>query len=163
MESVPFSIKKVYRGLAECRGMIWLESQQLVIELETRDGIFGVLRSGVKTIAIQYSELESVSFRKGFFRGGKLCICARRMSTLANIPGQREAEVELRIKRRHRSKAMVLAATANLNTAELSLERMRTDDGREAVAGPTPAMPEAPEPPVRPGPEPTARDQELES
>jgi hypothetical protein len=159
MESVPFSIKEVYGGLAECRGMIRLEGKQLVIELETRDGFLGVFRSGVKTIAIPYSELESVTFRKGFFRGGKLCICARRMSTLAIIPGQREAEVELRIKRRHRSKAMVLASTANLKAAELSLERMRQKgDEPEAVANTGIPIPESPELVPRP----RARDQELE-
>ena len=158
MESVPFSIKGVYQGLADCRGMVRLESNQLVIELETRDGIFGVLRSGVKTISIPYIELESVTFRRGFFRGGRLRICAHRLSTLANIPGQQGAEIELMITRRHRSKAMYLASTAKLSIAELSLEQVRMKDA-PATRAERSTIPTA-EPVATPGAEPTAKAHE---
>jgi hypothetical protein len=124
MESVPFSIKDVYGGLADCQGIVRATDTCLVLEFETRDSVFGVLKSGVKSVEIPFAELESVTYEKRLF-SATIHICARRLSTVADIPGLKDGEVKLKIARKNRSKAKLFASSVNLHAIDLNLESIR--------------------------------------
>jgi hypothetical protein len=131
MESVPFSIADVYGGLADCQGIVSATESCLVLEFETRDSVFGVLKSGVKSVEIPFSELESVTYEKRLF-SALIRICVRRLSTVADIPGLSNGEIKLKVARKNRSKAKLFASSVNLHAIELSLESIRQESNHSA-------------------------------
>jgi hypothetical protein len=118
--SVPFKMD-AYEGLAETEGVVHLEPDALVLEFQTRDGIFGVVKTDVKEIRISIEDLVSVEVRKHVF-STKLKICTRSMKALADCPGNRAGEAELGIKRKHREAAEELAMDASIRIGELRMD-----------------------------------------
>ncbi len=124
METVPFTIKDTLAGLIACSGIARATEHALFLQFRTQDGIFGVLKSRPRPIALPFSELESVTYSRGLVRG-KLRIQARTLGTVAKVPGSSSGEVVLQISRRHRTAAKVLATAVNLEVAQMSLQRVR--------------------------------------
>jgi hypothetical protein len=129
MESVPFSIDEVYGGLADCQGIVSATESCLVLEFETRDSVFGVLKSGVKSVEIPFPELESVTYEQRLF-SATIRICVRSLITVADMPGLKEGEIKLKIARKNRSKARLFASAVNLHAIELNLEGIRQEKGQ---------------------------------
>lgn len=51
----------------------------LILELEVKDGFFGMLKSGVREVRIPFDDLADLELHKGWF-STKLCIRTRRMT-----------------------------------------------------------------------------------
>lgn len=62
MSSLPFKAS-AYDGWADVEGLVSVEKDSLVLELETKDGLFGVLRSGVKEVRLAFSDLAEAMER----------------------------------------------------------------------------------------------------
>ncbi len=103
MTSVPFK-QHIYGGLAECQGLIRPEDDALVLEFQTQDNFFGVIRGEPKSVRIPLADLESVELRGRWFKR-TLVIRARSLMSLAGLPGSKQGRVDLEIAR-----ADVLAA-----------------------------------------------------
>ena len=111
--SVPVRMEESWGGLANNTGLLRLEGDTVVIEFETRDGMFDVLRSGVKRIDVQLADLESVRWKRGVF-GGKIEFAARSMDVLAEIPGATQGRVTLSVARKDRDQAFGLVTNMEL-------------------------------------------------
>jgi hypothetical protein len=115
--SLPFKIKKVFEGLAETNGIISLENDQLKIEFQTKDSIFGVLKSQVKDVKVPLNEIEDVVLKKGYFKKN-LYIRLSGLSASAKIPNQDSGEIKVSIDRKHMAAAMAFVSRTKLAVAE---------------------------------------------
>lgn len=102
--TLPFKVPELYGGFAEGRGLAKADSSELTLELVVRDSLVNVLKSGVKEVRIPRSEIDAVSFRRGWF-GGRVQIRVKSLKWLANLPGCDNGEVTLHVARRDRDMA----------------------------------------------------------
>jgi hypothetical protein len=92
--SLPFSIVNAYEGLAQVNGIVRVSEAGLVIEFEVKDGLLGVLRSGVKEVLIPIDELASLDMQR-FWLFTRLIIRARSLVTLNQIPQSKSGQAVL--------------------------------------------------------------------
>lgn len=98
--SLPFQITDVYGGFGEVSGLVSLEKTGVRLEFQTKDSLFGVVKSAVKEILITFDQLERAQFKKGFFGfGAKLIFGVRSMKLLEAIPHTQQLELCLKVKR----------------------------------------------------------------
>ena len=84
--SLPFKIPDAYKGFAEASGIEKASRAGLILEFEIKDGLFGVLRSGVRDVRNPLSDIASVNLQKGWFRT-KLVVRVKSLSALSEVPG----------------------------------------------------------------------------
>lgn len=123
---VAFTIPTAFGGFADCGGIAQASDEGLRLEFQSQDGIFGVIRSGVKNKALLWEELQALDYRGGLFRG-KLVLTARSLRSLDGLPGTENASLTLRVARKDRAQARELAAFAGLRICERDLREMQRD------------------------------------
>jgi hypothetical protein len=120
--TLPFSIPNALEGLAESEGMIFLDGDTIGIDYQTKDSLFGLLRSAVKSIQLDVADIEEIEFRRGIF-SGKLTIRSVRFDfksrPLTQVPG----ELRLSIARRHREAGVEFARTVKSKLFDLTLKQ----------------------------------------
>jgi hypothetical protein len=126
--SVPFEIPNVNHGFQVAKGILKLRSDGIELEFETKDAILGVISSGVQSVQLSYSELESIRFDKGWF-SAKIILEAISMRVLEDIPGTEQATCMLKVNRKHKDEAQKVISTARMQLSEHKLDRM--DGGGE--------------------------------
>ncbi len=122
MESMPFTIPGgAPLDLADVEGVARVDGDVLVLEFQTVDGVFGMLKSSVREVRLTLDDLESVSHRRGWLHDC-VVIAARRLGSLASIPGAKGLAIKLRCKRRHRKAAESLSLALRLRITDRNLE-----------------------------------------
>jgi hypothetical protein len=95
--SVPFKING-HQGFSRVEGIAKFSKAGIVLEFETK--ILGLMKTGVKEVAIPISQILEVRFRKGFFKlGAKIEIRLNNFGTLNELP-YKDGGVQLDIQRR---------------------------------------------------------------
>src|SRR5262249_17377221 len=125
-QSLPFSIPKVYEGFAKAHGIARMTSSGLTLEFEVKDGIVGMIKSGVREVQISIDDLHVLELRKGWLRT-RLFIRTRRMTAVTRIPGNRAGVIELRVAREDRQIAETLVSLVMLKLSERELEKLDRD------------------------------------
>src|SRR4029079_6000098 len=99
MPNIPFSVPKLYGGLAECHGLLRGEGDSLVLEYQVQDRLLGLFLPRPRLLRIPLAQLESVELqRRGWFGARTmLVIKAKSLMPLADVPGNRQGQVELAI------------------------------------------------------------------
>jgi hypothetical protein len=105
MDTVRFSQSG---NVVNCEGLLHLEGDQLRLEYQVVDGVFGVLKSGVRQVSIPLSDLASIELANGWFGGRKIVLQARRMEAVQSAPGMTQGRVELVVARGDREAARKL-------------------------------------------------------
>lgn len=138
-ESVPFTIE-MYEGLAQTDGLLRLEGENLVLEWQVKDAVFGVLKGGINRIVVPLEQVREVQARKRIwpFRW-PLRIQVSDLRTLEAAPGT-GSELRLLVSRRHGKVLLQLAGEIQLRLSEMRLreldEEVRTSrEARGAGAG----------------------------
>lgn len=126
MLSVPFSLPDTYGGLAEAHGIIRLEGTYLTLEFEVRDGVFGIVKSGVKVVALQAAEIAAISFKRSAFRATITLRC-HSVRSVEGIPSQKAGEFRISIKRAYRDEAEQLASALRLAISEARLNAIQNE------------------------------------
>jgi hypothetical protein len=102
--TVPFRVPDLYAGFAEGKGLAKATPTELTLEFVVRDAVVELVKSGIKEIRIPRTELDAVSFQRGWF-GAKVHLRAKSLKLLADLPGCDNGEVTLHIARRDRDQA----------------------------------------------------------
>ena len=123
MTTVPFRIKDHLGGLAECSGLLKLEKTAVVVELQSKDALIGVLKSKIKRVEIPFEAIEEISFRKSIF-GAKIFLRVSDLRLQAQVPNSEDGEIVLKIRRKHFLDATELVSTVQLDIADQKLKRM---------------------------------------
>lgn len=121
--SIPFYNDDIYGGFAVQNGLIHIDSNYLTIEFETKDAVFKVVTSGLRTIKIPLNGIQSVDFKKGFF-SSKIIIATKSLKYLANIPGNESNSVTFKIKKKDRDLAHLSVSQIQLLLAENKLNSL---------------------------------------
>jgi hypothetical protein len=104
MNSVPFTLGRLYGGFGQCDGLLRDEGDQLALEFQIKDAIAGVLKTGVRQARIPISDLVSVTLTKGWlgttWLGVTITLQAARMETFKDLPGAAPGRLELRVARK---------------------------------------------------------------
>ena len=118
--AVPFTVDDVYEGFAEIDGLLGLDENSLKLDYQTRDSIFGVVKSAIKNIRINYSEILSIEFKKGMF-SSKIIITTSTFISDKIFPKAQGNEFILKIKSKHKVMASQLVSLINLRQSEQRL------------------------------------------
>ena len=79
-------------------GLIRLESDRVVIEFQTKDAFFGLVKSEVKEVSLPFDTISYVRFKRGVF-SAEIAIQGRDMKTMDGLPMVKPGHVRLRFKR----------------------------------------------------------------
>ena len=66
--SLPFRFPDTLEGPVRSGGILCAEADGLVLEFQTRDGLFGVIKSGVRTVALSFDRMDEVRLQSNVFR-----------------------------------------------------------------------------------------------
>jgi len=80
-----FRLKNVYQGFAICEGVLYLTKNAVVIEYFTKDSFFGLIKSNLKTVRLDFSEILSAEVKKTFF-SKKLIIKLKALNKIIHTP-----------------------------------------------------------------------------
>lgn len=126
MQSIPFYLA-AYEGLANVQGVIRLEKEALHLEYQTKDGLFGFLKTDVKQLELHLAELNDVEYTSNIFRT-LLIIKPISIQKISEVPGNKNGELRLKIARKDKNAARNLASDLSLN---ISRYLMRKDAEEE--------------------------------
>jgi hypothetical protein len=124
MKTLPFRIKKIFEGLAESQGMLKVADETLYLEFQTKDTVFGVIKSDVRQLEIPLDKIRDIQFKKGMF-GDKIIIRANDLKTFEEIPNQKGGEIELYLDKKHRHETIMLVSDIQLAQAEAALRQIQ--------------------------------------
>lgn len=121
--SVPFEIPNVNHGFQVAKGLLRLGEEGLELEFEVKDAFLGIINSGVQTSRLNYGDLESIRFKKGWFRA-RIILEATSMRIFEDLPGTEQATCTLKIKRKDREEAEKVISRARMLYSEYKLDQM---------------------------------------
>jgi hypothetical protein len=105
MISVPFEISEVHAGFSEARGIMRLEDDFLVFQVQVVT--MGLFKRSPETIKIEFGAIDEVRLEKRLV-SDRVYIRPRRLRFLEVMPGKHAMEVRLKVKRKHRTRALLL-------------------------------------------------------
>ena len=103
-----FTVPDVLAGLAEAQGIAHLQDNVLTLEFETKDSIFGLLKSGLREQRIPVDEIDAVLFENKMFKT-QLRLQARLMRTFRHVPGAKAGQLTLVFEQHARDASKQLA------------------------------------------------------
>ena len=120
-KTVLFEIPEIDHGFKQANGLMKLWEKGLELEFEI--ATLGILKSGVQTVRIAYSDIQSIDYKKGWFKD-KVIIQGVSMKVFEDVPGTDVATCTLRVKRKHRDNAQNLISKARMQVSEHKLDQM---------------------------------------
>ena len=107
-------------------GVLRLHSDGLILEFQMKDSLIGLIKSDVRKVRIPFDWIDDVALRSNLFRTD-LYISVSSVEGVADIPGYKEGRVRLRILRRHKKDARVMAHEASTMVSQSKLDRLERD------------------------------------
>jgi hypothetical protein len=121
----------VYQGLAEGHGRLSADEHGLILEYRIEDAVFGVVKSGVRSIRFGFDEIDDVEFIDHWYRR-RLIIQLHSMRALVDFPTSKSGRIILKIKNPSRQRTRELCSFVSLQISE---ERLRQLDSSEPWPG----------------------------
>jgi len=88
-----FRLKDIYFGFAICEGILFLTKDSVIIEYYTKDSVVGLLKSDLKTIKIDFSEIINAEVKSSIF-SRKLIIRLKSLGKIIDTPFANNAVTE---------------------------------------------------------------------
>lgn len=80
-----FRLKDIYFGFAICEGILFLTKDSVIIEYYAKDSVVGLLKSDLKTIKIDFSEIFNAEVKSSIL-SRKLIIRLKSLSKIIDTP-----------------------------------------------------------------------------
>ena len=100
MLSVPFSISDAHHGFSEMRGAVYLDGDEVVIEIQVK--LLSLFDRPAQTFRFHMTDIEEIRHRRGVFSDA-ITIRTRPMERVTEIPGATNGELCLKVKRARRA------------------------------------------------------------
>ena len=126
MDSIPVRFPEIYEGLADAEGVLRISHDALTLEYQVKDGLIGVVKSGVKTAVIPFDHIDEVDFRSNFL-WTRLNIRVDSMQIVGDVPGAKQGKIILKIPRRYKREAREIAHEASIRVSQSKLDRLDSD------------------------------------
>lgn len=107
----------------DASGLLRYDSTGIHLEFQSKDAIFGVIKSDVKSRLILLSQIRDIKYKKSWFRH-YLILQAKDMKTLRDVPGAASGEVRLKINKADVPEAKSLASRLSLTLSEIRINRL---------------------------------------
>lgn len=121
--SIPFESVDFNHGLKLAKGLLKLTTDGIELEYQVQDSFVGVIKSDVKTLHLDYGDLESISYKKGWF-SGKIILKTASLALLNELPGNEQGECILKVKRKDREDAQRTISKARVQLSEHKLKEL---------------------------------------
>lgn len=143
MDTVPFHFD-AFGGFGEVQGLAQITEQGLELQFTTRDALFGVLKTGQRSVQVPLSSLMSVRYRAGWFwLMPKIELRVRDLATLKDLPESEQGRVTLGIKFRDRHDAEAFAGDLEMMRSRLRILQLDGDIARLAAQQIAPVAPQS--------------------
>lgn len=119
---IPFEMEDKWQGFAKTSGLLSFDGECIIIEFQTVDALFGVIRSPVKRIKIKVDRLNFVKHASGITKNN-LIVSAKSLKTIEPFPSKNNYEVLLKFKKAYKEDVNMLVSRVNLKIAEIKLEK----------------------------------------
>lgn len=123
--SIPFHAE-AHDGFAETKGFIKILGDRLKIDYQTKDAILGVMKTGVKSIEIKFSDIGNVTYKSNIFRT-VMVITVTSFESAAAL-GNGSEDVKFYIKRKNRKMTLDFIDNLKLFIAEYNLKQLEKGD-----------------------------------
>ena len=140
--SVPFTNSRwtpAADGLITIRGVLATEPAGLMLEYTSTENYWGVkptVNTPIRTVAIPWTEIQAITYRKRFLGwGGSLVLRTRSLRALDGVPNALGSEITLSIARADRLAARDLAATVEMALADRRLAALEAGDAPPFITG----------------------------
>lgn len=100
VRSIPFEVQ-IFEGLGAASGLIRCDGDALLLEFETKDTVFGVIKSRVKQVRLPLVNIDWILLKKGWF-STSLQIQASTLNGMEDVPGSEKGLAKLSLARRYR-------------------------------------------------------------
>ena len=119
---------EAWGGFGTLSGMLVLDNGQLTLEYQTADAILGLLRSGVKRIALPLAHLRAIEVRSGFFwLMPKLELQFSQISHEIMMGGETAGEIRFSVRFTHRQQMRKFADALRHNRASMLHTQMEDE------------------------------------
>ena len=122
--TLPFTLEDVYGGLGEGNGLLHFDGETFRLEFEA--SVLGLWDMGVQDIAVPLDDLVQIECKRGWF-STTLKLQGKSLRTFEKIPGSKQGNLLLTIKRDSRSQAEHLASLVETKMTTRQLERLKDD------------------------------------
>ncbi len=126
MDSIPVRFPEIYQGLADAEGMLRISEDDLTLEYQVKDNLLGVMKSAVSAAVIPFDHIDEVDFRSNFLRT-ILNIRVDSMQIVDDVPGAKQGIVSLKIARRYKKEAALIAHEASIRSSQSKLDKLEGD------------------------------------
>jgi hypothetical protein len=151
MDTVPFHFD-AYGGFGTVQGLARLDEQGLELQFSTSDAVFGVLKSGTRSLRVPLDALLSVRYTAGWFwLMPAIELRVRDLTALKGLPESDQGRVSLSLAFRDRHDGRAFAADLDLMRSRRRIAQL--DRAIDQLATQSPAATS------RPAPTPLARGQ----
>lgn len=123
--SLPFSIPEVYEGFAHAQGLMKVVENDLVLELEVKESIFDWIKLSRQSIAIPLAELESVTFKRGWFRD-TLTVRVASLACLKDVPKHGNGRLKVCLSRQDRELSQEFSHLLQDQILDLQIQRLES-------------------------------------
>ncbi len=124
---VPFTIGDVYAGFAKATGSLRLTGDQVLLEFEVKDDVFGYVKSGIKSVSIPLTEIVSFQLLSNWLGWGhNIELMTDQLQTLQDVPRSEQGRVRLQIARRDLPAARQVTEAVQRATNQLPPEEIRS-------------------------------------
>ena len=128
---IPFTMPELFKGFGEGSGLLRVEETSLLLEYQVRDGVFGVIKTGIRQLRIPYSEMDGVTLHKRL-TGRRLEIRTTTLTIPAAIPGNNRGSIFLSFRRRDKDRVDLAVSRMQLRIAEDKLAQIVEDESGAA-------------------------------
>lgn len=122
-----FSMIEVYQGLAEGEGFMTVDEQNLTMDFQVKDSILGVIKSNPKTLRIPLRVISDVRYIRNMFMS-RIRFSVNDLELLNSFPGANKGTIKVKIRRRDKEMAEVLAAYLQGRPVEKRLDNVTYHD-----------------------------------
>ncbi len=102
MYSIPFKLPDLHQGFVEVKGLLSLEDEFLVIDVQT--SLLDMFEQDAETIKIEIAALRDAYIDRGLFRD-RICIIPKGRALLDALPGVHAGEVRFIVWKKYRRTA----------------------------------------------------------
>ncbi len=131
MYTLPFRIPNIYGGFGQVKGLLKVDKESLSFDFQSEDAILGLLKSQPRVERIPMREVESAEVKTSLF-SRKLILRFYKLETLEAFPqvsgDKRAGELQLRVKRGDKERALKIESYVNLRISEIRLDSFDQDD-----------------------------------
>jgi hypothetical protein len=149
MDTVPFHFD-AFGGFGEVQGIAQINEHGLELQFSTRDALFGVLKTGQRSVRVPLSSLLSVRYSAGWFwLMPRIELRVRDLAVLKDLPESEQGRVTLKLALRDRHDGRAFAADLDLMRSRLRVLQLDRDLDRLSNQLSMPTSPTGPAQDVR--------------